>query len=52
MLEDHKQIRAAVDAYQGLANELIERGGVEPRASRIRRRQRLGALLNYYCRAA
>ena len=38
--------------HQGLANELIERGGVEPRASRIRRRQRLGGLLNYYCRAA
>ena len=38
--------------HQSLANELIKRGGVEPRASRIRRRQRLGRLLNYYCRAA
>jgi transposase InsO family protein len=37
--------------HQGLANELIESTSVE-RVGRIRRRQRLGGLLNYYCRAA
>jgi putative transposase len=39
--------------HQGLANELIERvpTGVG-NLGRIRRRQRLGGLLNYYCRAA
>jgi putative transposase len=39
--------------HQGLENELIESapGGGE-RVGRIRRRQRLGGLLNYYCRAA
>ena len=39
--------------HQGLANELIE--GASARDSpvgRLRRRQRLGGLLNYYCRAA
>ena len=39
--------------HQGLANELIE--GVATgtgNLGRIRRRQRLGGLLNYYCRAA
>jgi hypothetical protein len=37
--------------HQGLANELIER--VPPgNLGRIRRRQRLGGLLNNYCRAA
>ena len=39
--------------HQGLANELIEGApAVEDQAGRIRRRQRLGGLLNYYCRAA
>ena len=39
--------------HQGLENELIEGapGGGE-HVGRIRRRQRLGGLLNYYCRAA
>ncbi len=39
--------------HQGLANELIE--GVSTGArnlGRVRRRQRLGGLLNYYYRAA
>jgi transposase InsO family protein len=38
--------------HQGLENELIEGapGGGE-HVGRIRRRQRLGGLLNYYCRA-
>ena len=38
--------------HQGLDNELID--GVSPtrNATGIRRRQRLGGLLNYYCRAA
>ena len=39
--------------HQGLANELID--GASNRAGtlgRIRRRPRLGGLLNYYCRAA
>ena len=39
--------------HQGLANELIERApAVAAQVGRIRRRQRLGGLLNYYCRAA
>jgi len=39
--------------HQGLANELIEGASVvEENIGRIRRRQRLGGLLNYYCRAA
>jgi len=39
--------------HQGLANELIEgASAVEENIGRIRRRQRLGGLLNYYCRAA
>ena len=40
-------------AVQGLENELIE-GASErnARVGRIRRRPRLGGLLNYYCRAA
>jgi transposase InsO family protein len=39
--------------HQGLANELID-GEPAMKASRggIRRRQRLGGLLSYYCRAA
>jgi hypothetical protein len=37
--------------HQGLGNELI--AGAPPlEGPRIRRRQRLGGLLNYYCRAA
>jgi hypothetical protein len=40
--------------HQGLENELIEPAApavAEP-VGRIRRHQRLGGLLNYYCRAA
>ena len=38
---------------QGLANELIEpEPAVKDPCARIRRRQRPGGLLNYYCRAA
>ena len=38
--------------HQGLENELIEGGPRSKRSARIRRRPRLGGLLNYYCRAA
>jgi putative transposase len=39
--------------HQGLANELIERVSVwAGKIGRIRRRPRLGGLLNYYARAA
>jgi len=39
--------------HQGLANELIESApAAGEQVGRIRRRQRLGGLLNYYCRAA
>ena len=38
--------------HQGLENELIEGAPAAARVGRIRRRQRLGGLLNYYCRAA
>jgi transposase InsO family protein len=39
--------------HQGLANELIEGApAVDEPVGRIHRRQRLGGLLNYYCRAA
>ncbi len=38
--------------HQGLANELIEGAPAVQRVSCIHRRQRLGGLLNYYCRAA
>jgi transposase InsO family protein len=39
--------------HQGLANELIEGVSTGPEnLGRIHRRQRLGELLNYYCRAA
>jgi len=39
--------------HQSLSNELIEgTPTVEHKVGRIRRRQRLGGLLNYYCRAA
>jgi Integrase core domain len=38
--------------HEGLDNELIERPPAEGRIGRVRRRQRLGGLLNYYTRAA
>jgi putative transposase len=38
--------------HQGLANRLIEGSAPYRRAGRIRRRPRLGGLLNYYERAA
>jgi putative transposase len=38
--------------HQGLGNELIECVPAEGRVGRVRRRQRLGGLLNYYARAA
>src|SRR5262245_42869742 len=38
--------------HQGLDNELIERPPTEGCVGRVRRRQRLGGLLNYYARAA
>ena len=38
--------------HQGLDNELIDRASAVKQVGRIRRRQRLGGLLNYYCRAA
>jgi putative transposase len=38
--------------HQGLGNELIEGQAGDARVGRIRRRQRLGGLLNYYARAA
>jgi putative transposase len=38
--------------HQGLGNELIDGAPPSDRVDRIRRRQRLGGLLNYSCRAA
>jgi len=38
--------------HQGLGNELIDRELPPERVGAIRRRQRLGGLLNYCCRAA
>jgi putative transposase len=38
--------------HQGLDNELIDGAPPGESGHRIRRRQRLGGLLNYYCRAA
>jgi transposase InsO family protein len=38
--------------HQGLENELIDGASVADRVGRVRRRQRLGGLLNYYTRAA
>ena len=38
--------------HQGLANELIEGAPTVNYGGRIRRRPRLGGLLNYYARAA
>ena len=37
--------------HQGLGNELVD-GAPRESGHRIRRRQRLGGLLNYYARAA
>lgn len=39
-------------SHQRVANELIDAIPSRSQASGIRRRQRLGGLLNYYCRAA
>jgi putative transposase len=36
--------------HQGLANELIEKASAVENVGRLRRRARLGGLLNYYCR--
>ena len=53
-----RALREFVDHYhrernhQGLKNRLIEESGLRGRAGRIRRRPRLGGLLNYYERAA
>ena len=38
--------------HQGLANELIDGTPAVERVGRIHRHQRLGGLLNYYCRPA
>jgi transposase InsO family protein len=38
--------------HQGLGNELIDGRSEKGRVGRVRRRQRLGGLLNYYARAA
>lgn len=38
--------------HQGLGNELIEDAGGKPRTGSVRRRQRIGGVLNYYYRAA
>jgi len=38
--------------HQGLGNELIERYGRSRVVGPVRRRQRLGGMLNYYYRAA
>ena len=38
--------------HQGLENELIDGAPSLERSHRIRRRQRLGGILNYYDRAA
>jgi putative transposase len=38
--------------HQGLGNDLIDRAPPIEGLDRIRRRQRLGGLLSYYCRAA
>jgi transposase InsO family protein len=39
-------------SHQRLENELIDGASVADRVGRVRRRQRLGGLLNYYTRAA
>jgi transposase InsO family protein len=38
--------------HQGLANELIESPPAERRAGAVRRRQRVGGVLNYYYKLA
>jgi hypothetical protein len=38
--------------HQGLANELIERPPAQRRMGAVRRRQRVGGILNYYFRLA
>jgi hypothetical protein len=38
--------------HQGLSNELIDHEGAQQRSGRVRRRPRIGGLLNYYYRAA
>jgi hypothetical protein len=38
--------------HQGLNNELIDHEGAQQRSGRVRRRPRIGGLLNYYYRAA
>jgi hypothetical protein len=46
MVHDHRERN-----HQGLANELID-AEHHQRGGRVRRRQRLGELLNYYYEAA
>jgi hypothetical protein len=54
----HRTITEYVEHYhrernhQGLENELIEGAPAVDPVGCIRRRRRLGGLLNYYCRAA
>ena len=43
---------SAVTNHQGLDNEIIAGQPSAVDAGRLRRRQRLGGVLNYYCRAA
>jgi hypothetical protein len=38
--------------HQGIENELIDGAPARHLSGRIRRRPRIGGLLNYYCRAA
>jgi putative transposase len=38
--------------HQGLANELIERPAAQRPMAAVRRRQRVGGILNYYYRSA
>ena len=38
--------------HQGIGNELIQSLGRADRQGRVRRRQRIGGVLNYYYRAA
>jgi putative transposase len=38
--------------HQGLGNELIDGGRGQHHGGRVRRRQRIGGLLNYYYRGA
>jgi hypothetical protein len=52
--DDRRRLAARVlpAGPAGAANELIERPAAEERVGLVRRRQRLGRLLNYYARAA